>query len=244
MGTEVVINESRALGEPLPRVDVLGTDTLDRSDVAMPRVRVRQPTSQFGEPQHAGWFYNSLTETFTANINIVVLRVSKGRVRWAAEFGADDAPLCASDDSVKPRDIEGYEPGPCATCAFAQWGRNGEPPPCSLVYTYLCSNADDEDMPFLLSAMRTSATAAKKLNSILKMYGLSRRIVAGTELVKSDKGQWYQLIFKANGALGRDDQRKYADIMRNMAEVVMTVDTDQAEDLAGDEEFPDGQAPF
>ena len=241
MEQSLIVKPEQAVETPLPRIDVSGSEQLGREDVAMPRVRVRQPTSQFGAPVDAGKLYNNLTESFTSTVKAVVLRVSKGRVMWAATFGQDAEPLCASDDAKMPRVADGYQAGPCATCPFAQWGADKTPPACSLVYTYLASNVDDEDMPFLLSAMRTSAKSAKKLNSLLKMYGLSRRVLIGTELVKGDQGQWYELRFAANGALTRDEQVRYADIMRNMAEVSMNVDTEQtagAADLGPDDRFP------
>lgn len=235
---------NQAVGAPLPRVDVIGADTLDLSDVAMPRMRLRQPTSQFGEPSDAGKFLNTLTETFSPSISSVILRVSKGRVMFPDTFSKDSKPLCASDDGVHPRPVDGYQEGPCATCPYAQWGADSTPPACSLVYTYLASNVDDEDMPFLISAMRTSAKAAKKLNSLIKMYGLSRRIVIEAELVKGTEGQWYELRFRANGALTRDEQIKYRQIAASMSNVAMGVDTeDQAgmDALDADEE---GALPF
>jgi hypothetical protein len=252
--TDVMVKPEMAVGEALPRVDVMGADELSREDVTLPRLRIQQGTSQFGTPQTAGQFYNNLTEGFAERVNAVVLRVGKGRVMFPVPFNRDSEPLCASDDAKMPREVAGYEAGPCASCAFAQWGADHEPPACSLVYTYLVANVDDEDTVTLLSAMRTSVAAAKKMNSIIVSKGLSRRFTFATELVRGEQGQWFELRATVAGVLTREQQGYYADMMRSMAGVAMTVDTDEnsvvgAEGLTDEDlapvadAFPDG-APF
>lgn len=227
--------------ERYERHEVAGTETLDRSDLIMPRVRVRQPVSKFGTPQEAGQFHNNITEQFSAEIPAVVLRVSKGRVMWSEVFGADSGPLCASDNAINPREGNGLgdkQEGPCATCPYSQWGDNHEPPSCSLVYTYLCANRAEDDMPFLISAMRTSAASAKRLNTLIKMFGIKKSVTIKTKLVNGDQGQWYELVFQTGEALPADEVQKYAGMAASLAAVAMTVDTENtggADDLEDDD---------
>jgi len=228
MSKELVTQEERAVTK-YERYDVAGADTLDRSDIVLPRVRVRQPTSKFGTPQDAGKFHNNLTEQFSDTISAVVLRVSKGRVMWADKFDGSDMPMCASDDAQEPRGgigISDPQSGPCKTCPFSQWGENHEPPRCSLVYTYLCADRNEDDMPFLISAMRTSVKAAKKLNTLVKMFGIRKEMSIGTVLREEDKGQWYELLFQVARPLSQESMKHYAGMAASLAGVQMTVDTE------------------
>lgn len=218
------------------RVEVVGADALERGDIILPRLRLRQPTSKFGTPQDAGKFHNNLTEGFSETIDAVVLRVSKGRVMWPEAFSGDNEPECASDDAIQPRTGNGLtnkQPGPCVTCPMSQWGEDGTPPRCSLVYTYLFADCAD-DMPFLLSAMRTSAKAAKKLNSLIKMFGIRKSIIIRSELVNSDQGQWYELVFQAGRSLTPDEVKRYGEMAASLAGVAMAVDTEVESEAAAD----------
>lgn len=210
------------------RIEVVGAEILERTDIILPRVRLRQPTSKFGAPKDAGKFHNNLTETFVEQIEAVPLRVAKGRVMWPAVYSADSGPECASDDGLQPRAGNGLsnkQPGPCAFCPMAQWGEADTPPRCSLVYTYLFADRAD-DMPFLLAAMRTSARAGKKLNSLIKMFGIRKSIVIRTELVNNEQGQWYELVFQAGQALSPEETRRYGEMASSLAGVAMAVDTE------------------
>lgn len=218
------------------RIEVVGAEVLDRSDIILPRVRLRQPTSKFGTPQNAGQFHNNLTETFVEQIEAVPLRVAKGRVMWPAAYSGDNAPECASDDGTQPRANGGLtnrQPGPCAVCPMSQWGENGVPPRCSLVYTYLFADRND-DMPFLLSAMRTSAKAAKKLNSLIKMFGIRKTIIVRSELVNNEQGQWYEFVFQAGQPLTPDEVKHYGEMAASLAGVAMVVDTEVGTEATAD----------
>ena len=220
------------------RFEVAGADVLDRGDIVVPRIRLRQPTSKFGTPQDAGKFHNNLTEGFSETIDAVVLRVSKGRVMWPEAFSGDNEPECASDDGIVPRvgnGLSNRQPGPCATCPFSQWSPDGTPPRCSLVYTYRCADRGNDDMPFLISAMRTSAKAAKKLNSLIKLFGIRKSVRIAAELVNGDQGQWYELKFEAGESLSPDEVRRYADMARSLAAVDMAVDTEPVDEPGGDD---------
>lgn len=222
------------------RHDVIGAETFDRSDIILPRVRVRQPVSKFGTPQEAGQFHNNLTEQFSPAIEAVVLRVSKGRVMWPSSFDGSNEPLCASDNAIVPREGNGLgakQAGPCASCPMAAWGENGTPPQCSLVYTYLAADRGNDDMPFMISAMRTSAKSAKKLNSLIKMFGIRKIMIIKSDFVQGDKGQWYELVFQVAGNLSPEEVSRYAGMAASLAGVEMTVDTEQT---AGAETLDDG----
>lgn len=233
MESKVVKYETKEVAQFEGRYEVAGSETLDRSDIILPRVRVRQPVSKFGTPQDAGKFHNNLTEQFSDEIQAVVLRVSKGRVMWPGTFDGTNEPVCASDNAIQPREGNGLsdkQPGPCAECPHAQWGEAGEPPRCSLVYTYLCADRGQDDMPFMISAMRTSAKSAKKLNSLIKMFGIRKSMAVKSTLVNGDQGQWYELLFQVAETLAPDEQRRYAGMAASLAGVTMTVDTENTVD--------------
>ncbi len=224
--------------EGVQRFEVGGIESLDRSDIVLPRLRLRQPTSSFGSPQDAGKLHNNLAESFVQSVEAVVLRVSKGRVMWPETFSGDNAPECASDNGVAPRINGGLlnrQPGPCSTCPFSQWGADGTPPRCTLVYTYLCADRGDGDMPFLISAQRTSVRAAKKLNSLLKLFGVQKSVRISSELVKGEQGQWYELKFEASNILTPEEMKRYAAMAASLAAVEMSVDTEPEEEPASDD---------
>jgi hypothetical protein len=232
--TEKMVKYEAKEVEQYVRRDVYGAEVLDRGDLIMPRVRVRQPVSKFGEPGDAGKLHNNLTETFSDGIEAVVLRISKGRVMWPEAFDGASEPLCASDDAFMPREGNGLrdrQPGPCAECAGGKWGEDGTPPACSLVYTYLCADRGGDDMPFMISAMRTSAKAAKKLNTLIKMFGIKKAMKIRTELVKGDQGQWYELVFQVASDLTPPEVQRYAGMAASLSGVSMTVDTEPTSDL-------------
>ncbi len=146
-----------------------GFEALDDSDFFVPRYKLIQPGGE-AEGGKAGRFrlcvpgHDALADGFAEreSLEIVPLKVQKGRVCWGNEFGAD--PFCRSADNLAPdphfwRTRSGNPPsGICGrvlagrwqpVCPMAQWS-GGARPPCDLVYNLLFLDAEDR-LPFLMS---------------------------------------------------------------------------------------------
>lgn len=223
-------------------MDLLGLTGLDRGDRTIPRVRLIQPMTEAPEGARPGEFLNSVTGTATAALTFTVLRVAKGRVMWEKEFARDRDPLCASDDAIRPRE-GGSMPGPCEGCPMSAWDEdNGIPPACSLTYSYLCVDLETS-LPFMVSLSRTSAGAARQLNTLFSARPLRRAYRATSEKIKNDKGQWYEWRLADDGALEQPIQ--YLQMARALADKSLTVDTgDPAQAEPGPGEGEQGDIPF
>jgi hypothetical protein len=215
---------------------LFGLDTLTREDQILPRVRLAQNTSQTLGEAAPGQFHNNLTGDCSAEVLFVPLRVQKGRVMWPGAYEAKQDPLCASDDSRKPREEYGdqYDGGAgCAKCPMAAWGENHEAPRCSLTYNYLSVDILS-GLPFMAGLNRTSAKAAKQLNTLFQAYTVTHAIRATSEKVKSDQGVWYEWRIADAGKV--EGPERFVQMARSLAGRVLTTDT-------GDEGAADGEGP-
>ena len=146
-----------------------GFEALDDSDFFIPRFKLVQPGGE-ADGEKAGRFRICVpgdegpAEGFTERecLDMIPLKVQRGRVCWGSEFGAD--PICRSADNLVPdphfwRTRPGNPPsGLCGrvmagrwrpVCPLAQWS-GGARPPCDLVYNLLFLDAKDR-LPFLMS---------------------------------------------------------------------------------------------
>jgi len=209
-----------------------GLESMDRSDLIIPRAQVIQPTSKLdGRP---GQFHFNLTGECKDEINAVLVNMSKGRVYWSADLAAD--PLCASDDAKTPREAqEGYGPT-CDVCPYAQWGEDGAPPACRLVYNFLAADLDDDSTPFLLALHGTSVKHAK---TVLSAFSLKRKplfsqpVVISSVEVKNDKGRFYEVVMRPNGGGRPFDWRPFAEMYRAYKHTTIRADADR-EDFAAE----------
>jgi len=212
--------------------EIEGMEEVERGDYILPRRRLVQFMSKLdAEP---GTFHDNLTGEAKAQIRAVILRMSKSRVMWSDDLTAP--PLCASDDAlVKRDDFADNECGPvCSECPHAEWNGN-EPPPCRLVYNFLCVDVDDGDVPFVLSCASTAVRPAKRLISsfvLRRSPFYSREVIISSELVNDDRGKWYVPVFKLGA---QTDLARYQALYREFAGVEIQADT---ESVASEEETP------
>ena len=75
----------------------VGLDQLYEDDLVIPRVSIIQPTSREGTP---GRLKMNITGEEREQIDLVVLRVQRGKVLWSATLGED--PICKSNDGIVP----------------------------------------------------------------------------------------------------------------------------------------------
>ena len=201
---------------------VPGAETLDRSDLVIPRLRLVQAQSAFSDA--VGQLYNSLTGEAKPRARVVILRVGKARVMWPTEFQRDQDPICASDDGAVPREVyRGVYAQRCEGCVQAQW-LDDTPPPCALAYTYLLADRDADDLPAILTASRTSLRAAKQANTLVRAFGIKRELIIGSELTVNEKGKYHILTFKLGPQLSPDDMARYAAMSQALGGVVLSAD--------------------
>src|SRR4051812_5450024 len=77
-----------------------GMESLGPEDLIIPRLTLVQPTSQI-EGAEAGKFYMNLTGEQFDEVQVVFLKVIKGRV-YFVEDANERKPLCGSPDRIKP----------------------------------------------------------------------------------------------------------------------------------------------
>lgn len=111
-----------------------GLERLGPEDFIVPRLMLVRPTGQL-DGVEVGMFYLNLTGEQFAEVEVVFLRVSKGRVHFAD--ANERQAIYGSADGIMP--LPRFEPPmapTCAECACSRW--NGkEPPPCSKRYNLL-----------------------------------------------------------------------------------------------------------
>jgi len=203
---------------------VPGTETLERSDMVLPRLRLVQSQSTFTEAD-PGLLYNSLTGEAKPQVCAVMLKVGKARVMWPENFARDQDPLCASNDAVVPREeFVGAYSERCETCPMAEWQDNA-PPPCSFGYTYLIADRDADDLPAILTATRTSLKAAKQANTLVRAFGVKREIVISSQQVVNERGKFFTLTFKLGTEIEPDNVARYAAMAQALGGVILSPDT-------------------
>jgi hypothetical protein len=211
-----------------------GIDDLGQQDIILPRMRLIQPTTPnaVGDP---GEFSNNITGMASPVVEAVVIHVAKGRVMWPEKYKADQEPLCASDNSITPREGCTEYGSRCADCPMSLWGQDGTPPACSMVYNYLCIDPESK-LPFAMSLMRTSARTGKQLNTLLKMYGPTHLFAFTSEKVENDAGKFFEWRVTDGGPV--DDLEAYIDLVHQYASQVVTTDTGENPPAPADEEMP------
>jgi len=202
---------------------VVGTEDLGREDLVIPRVRLVQPTSALGG--NAGELFNALTGESAPEIHAVILRIGKSRVLWPSEYQRDQRPLCASNDGIVPRtEFAGMYAEQCADCPQMLWGDNGEPPACSFGYSYLAADRSRDDLPFILTANRSSLKAARACNTLVKAFGQRREVVIAAQQAVSDRGKYYVLTFKLGEPIPSEDVIRYVAMARALGGITLGPD--------------------
>ncbi len=143
-----------------------GLEQLGPSDLIIPRLTLVQPTSQI-DGVEAGKFYMNLTGEEFSELDVVFLKVMKGRI-YFAEDGADRKAVCGSSDRVKPSPRFQPPMAPaCAECSSARW--NGkEPPDCSETYNLLGVTVET-GLPFWWSVKSTAIAPTKRFLSAIAL---------------------------------------------------------------------------
>jgi hypothetical protein len=109
-------------------------------------------------------FFHSLREDTRASIDCTLLFLHKTHRYAIFEEAEGTKILCSSLDRITGHWRETGETLECATCEYApipaHW-KNGTPPPCKLIWTFVGFDEAHEE-PFAISAKSTSMTPAKR----------------------------------------------------------------------------------
>jgi len=211
-----------------------GLEDVTQDDLVFPRRRIVQPISQVGTP---GMFRCSLTGEEAEELVVTPLRYRPGRVLWDPRDVEMERPICRSRDGLVPDSsieepagqeccrVEGNRRVP--VCMQAQWGENGERPPCAQTREFIMLDHATR-MPFLMSLSRSATKAAK---SILSYASLRRvplyYVQAALRLneVRSSKGKYFVPEVHSFAVIDSDEPRA----LYNTVQGYDDARTDQAE---------------
>ncbi|MBI4917363.1 MAG: hypothetical protein HY825_16105 [Acidobacteria bacterium] len=193
--------------QPTPQPTALapvpfGLERLYEDDLVIPRVSVVQPTSREGTP---GRLRMNLTGEERETIDLVVLRVQRGRVLWSPTLGED--PVCRSNDGLVPAADEPQSDVCCElhgrhlrpVCPAATWrpkpGNGGrlEPPACRDTYTVIALDLAT-GAPFMLALHGSGLRAVRVLRTVLLQRRLNVYDAACTLRLRKQtngKGSYY-----------------------------------------------------
>ncbi len=118
----------------------------------------------------AGQFYNKTTDELADELNIVVVDIITGRAKWGTEI-SDAGPVCASMDAKNNVSIYNDDCLQCPDRLDAPWSVDATErrTKCCLNYSILGIDIDHNLMPIMLRVHGTSALAARRLITQLKM---------------------------------------------------------------------------
>lgn len=211
-------NESEQWGQPVENSSLanpqsltpLGMNNLQEQDLVIPRIMLVQPTSTMeGAFQHIGQWYNNVTNEFIDVIEACFVGVKFNRVVFPVTYDPNNTVECSSPDAIAPYPehvgsvVRGVTiQDTCDDCPLSKWDRDedGKPvkPPCDLVYVYGCFDAQT-GMPFSLSLRGSATFEAKKVNYLMKQFGLSTTILMQSKQNQGQRGTYFTPQFsKAN----------------------------------------------
>ena len=191
-----------------------GMEHVTPGELRVPILKLVQAQSKMVDAAgHEGQFYNSVTNEFSTNPEVLIIGVAKGRVMFPDQYNADNKPTCGSDDGKTPREAyigaeiqqvvtktDGKKqinilviPPECEACPFAQWGENGTPPACSEVNTFAAVGEDG--LPAIFQCKSTGMKAAAALKTLVAANGIRKIVRFGAAKESNDTGVYYVPVF-------------------------------------------------
>ena len=198
--------------------------SIDKSDISMSRITIIQPTSQQSGATIGSLFDVGTGEEFD-EINAVFLNVGKSRVRWDADAGFGNDPLCKARNG---KNGEGDPGGNCDVCPYSQWMDN-QKPECSLKYDFIGIDSETK-MPFFLSIGGTSFAEGKKLitrcirqskkeGRPIPLYAFPVKITSLE--IKSSKGKYYKYVFTIGDEMSDEEKEEYKILKEELVSVAL-----------------------
>lgn len=193
---------------------------LEREELVLPMVQLTQQLSGVvtDGTVESGHYYNALTgEDYGEAISLVVAHYFKGRF-----LEHDDKTFVAQGPVAPanwPEEYAGqrFDEIPDAEETFREDVNNnvrewGSGPPIRTTFNYVGFRPEEPDVPIRLSLMRTSAPAAKKINTLLRFetQNWDRVIDLKAEERTDGKGRPYFVHTVRRGDPTTKDQRQHA----------------------------------
>lgn len=224
VGTQVII--------PKRHLQIEGLEDLTlEDDLILPRWRLVQYSSTI--EGHPGQWNNNLTEEVRNYLDLVVLKISPSR----AHFNDERELVCASHNGYQAANGR-Y----CLECPLSLWGEDGEPPPCSRGYTFICLDPKDDSL-CLVGALSMAVTPAKRYNSVLAHKKnppfLFTTRFSGTDTI-APKGKFFLLKLELSGENSPEAIDKY----RQEYQALATVRIQEYEEPAYDQEHEEEYEEF
>lgn len=193
-------------------VDAFGQSNPD--ELILPVVKLVQGVSRKADTRRAGEYWDEVTDEYKTEMRVAILAMSRSRSLF--EDGAfDQPPICASDDSVRPRQVvatkDGEATGPtCAECAFSQWGTarqgQGRGQACRMSYNLLLFDLEDGGI-FIARISGTSIAGWRRYMTagrLGKTPAYALETVLSSEQKEYTAGKAYVMTFRAGGPLPKE----------------------------------------
>lgn len=190
-----------------------GLGEVSQEDLIIPRLKIGQAQS---DGDVAGKLFIDITGDVIDEMELVLLKLTKGRVLFPEDFSRDSEPLCKSQNFKTPEEsVESPMSTECKECPYAKWTksstRKNKPPRCNEVWNLLVLDYENY-VPCWLSLKSTALKPARKIISMLKLRGTAKRIpcwgfkfTITINIRTGDSGNSYVPAFSALTELGSDD---------------------------------------
>lgn len=192
---------------------------LEQEELVLPIVQLTQQLSNAvteGEVE-SGHYYNALTgDDYGESIDFVPVHYFKGR------FLEQDGQTFVAQGAVAPENWpeeyrgQAFQDIPDAEETFKSDVNNnlrdwGSGPPIRTTYNYVGFRPDEPDVPIRLSLMRTSAPAAKKINTLLRFEKQNwDRVIELKAEEKSKQGRPYHVHAIKRGRVTTPEEKQQA----------------------------------
>jgi hypothetical protein len=205
-------------------------DLTVQEDLLLGRWRLVQHSSTIDG--QAGQWNNNLSEEIRNYLDLVVLKISPSR----AYFDENRKLRCMSRNGT--HSTSGRQ---CWGCPLAQWGEDGEPPPCSRGYTLICWDPTEEAL-CLIGALRTGVPPIRLYFSKLDRkktppFHFLTRFTAREE--KGPKGKYMVINPEIIEELDQAKKDHYYQLYQALATVRIVEVEEPSFDAYGEDEPPE-----
>jgi len=225
-----------------------GLGELSIEDMIIPRLKI---------DKNNGDLKLNISDDVATEMNVAVIRISKSRILWPAEYDKDNDPLCKSNNFTTPdTSIEKpmcdscgmlpLEPGQKRAkhkCEYANWTMNKKnenvPPACSEVWNVLLVDLDTYT-PMIFSVAGNKLSPTKKILSTINIRTSAKRIPAcsfsfklTSTLVSKPKGDIHIPVYSDLAQLPDDQASDMKIIMENMRDIQLSGGDVDEEGFAG-----------
>jgi len=225
-----------------------GLGEITNEDLIIPRLKIGQNQSP-GDV--AGKLFIDVTGDAVDEMEIVILRLKKSRVLFPEDFSRESVPLCRSSNFIAPDEIEDActMADNCDDCAYSKWTKNekgkSKPPRCSEVWNFLILDFDTF-MPAWFSLKSTALKPARKIVSMIKLRGRSKRIPSwgykttlNVDTRSGDAGDSYIPAFSGLTELTGEDRGNMNSVQSQLSEEAVNLDVECADEAPAREDETD-----